>query len=158
MTTFHQNTGLDWRTLDCWQCSQAKGKACHLRSYSSMTSITGSRDIGDQVCCRPGFSGENCETSQTMVCSQPYFEEEETSYTPILDVNKYNHQLFAFCSQTNQETCGISQDSSQKEMALTASGTSQTISTSKMAYVKGSTLNARYGSCYYEIGSKELSE
>ena len=121
MNTFYQEKGLDWRTLDCWQCAISNGKACHLKNYESMTSITGSRDVGDQVCCRPDFEGEYCITGGDVVCSQPYYnDDKDSSYANIVSSDFLNHQLFAFSSQTNQATCGLSSDVSKYEMSISA--------------------------------------
>ena len=66
--------------------------------------------------------------------------------------------MFAFCSQTNQQTCGLSSDSTQRDMSLVADADLRTISTTEMAYVKGRPEDAKYGACYYEISSKDLSQ
>ena len=47
MQQWKANTGLDWRTLDCWECATSKGKICHDNNYVSMTAVTGSRAAGD---------------------------------------------------------------------------------------------------------------
>ena len=123
-----------------------------------MTAVTGSRAIGDQVCCRSGFDGEHCNTGDDHICSQPYYNDDETSpYFPIVDPAFSNHQLFAFCTQTNQQTCGVSSDNTLRDMSLVADGTLQTISTSEMRYEKNRPSDAKLGACYYEISAKDLT-
>ena len=43
-------------------------------------------------------------------------------------------------------------------MSLVAEADLKTISTTEMAYLKGRPADAKYGACYYEINSKDLSE
>jgi len=43
-------------------------------------------------------------------------------------------------------------------MSLVADADLRTISTTEMAYVKGRPEDAKYGACYYEISSKDLSQ
>lgn len=69
MEQFYAEKGEDWRTLNCWECFEARGKMCHDEDYTSMTAVTNSRDPGDQVCCREGFSGDLCNMDDDHVCS-----------------------------------------------------------------------------------------
>jgi len=55
----------DYRTLSCWECFTARGKMCHSTDYSSMLLVTGSSNFGHGVCCKPGYTGEHCETSDS---------------------------------------------------------------------------------------------
>ena len=45
----------DYRTLNCWECFQARGKMCHDTDYSSMMLTTGSSNFGHAICCKPGY-------------------------------------------------------------------------------------------------------
>lgn len=69
MDDFKDQVGEDWRTLNCWECFKARGKICHDEDYFKMTSVTNSRDPGDQVCCREGYFGEHCNNDDDHVCS-----------------------------------------------------------------------------------------
>jgi len=97
----------DYRTLDCWECFEARGKMCHDNDYSSMLAITGSSNPGHGICCKPGFEGENCVTNEQTTCSQPVFESDpESVFTDIL-TETLNHQMFAFCPMVSHRTCGV---------------------------------------------------
>lgn len=69
----------NYRTLDCWECFQAKGKMCHKKDYSSMIAVTGSSNIAHGVCCKPDYSGEYCNSDKDHVCSAPSFIDDSSS-------------------------------------------------------------------------------
>ena len=76
----------DFRTLDCAQCFEAKGKMCHDKDYQSMIKVTGSSNIAHGVCCKPDFSGEHCNSDSDHVCSAPSLIEDSSSkYAAILN-------------------------------------------------------------------------
>jgi hypothetical protein len=76
MEDFYLEKGEEWRTLNCWECFEAQGKMCHDEDYNSMTSVTNSRDPGDQVCCRAGYNGEYCNMDDDHICSEPAHTED----------------------------------------------------------------------------------
>ena len=74
MKDWSQDTQLPWRTLNCWQCFSAGGRAC-VRKDGAATpkEVKNSIDIGDQVCCAPdNFEGlcSNDESNE-YICSEP---------------------------------------------------------------------------------------
>ena len=42
---------------------------CILKNGGSMLKYTGSSDQGLGLCCKPGFSGKHCYSSDEMICS-----------------------------------------------------------------------------------------
>ena len=127
MNQFYAEKGEDWRTLNCWECFEAQGKMCHDKDYSSMTQVTNSRDPGDQVCCRPGFSGEYCNNDDDHICSQPAHSNDQSSpFWDILSPGNMNHQMFAYCTKTSQKTCGIN-DSDSTDMKIKADTSIKTV-------------------------------
>ena len=57
-----------------------------------MLKYTGSSDQGLGLCCKPGFSGKHCYSSDTMICSQPASADDTKSpFTDILTDGKMNH-------------------------------------------------------------------
>lgn len=61
----------NYRTLSGWECFKAEGKFCHDDNQGSMIAITGSSNFGHGICCKPDFSGENCNNEGRNTCSQP---------------------------------------------------------------------------------------
>jgi hypothetical protein len=59
--------------------------------------------------------------------------------------------MFAFCTQTSAQTCGITENSSS-DMKVLANTDLKTISTNQIYYKKGSPSVRSYDSCFYEIG------
>lgn len=105
---FYDNTAIvdmadyefNYRTLNCWECYQAKGKMCHYRDYSSMIAITGSSNNFHGICCKPDFNGENCHSDEKMECSQSVIDKSE-EYKDIVSGEYINNQIFAFCPGVN---------------------------------------------------------
>ena len=73
----------DFRTLNCWECFEARGKMCHDNDYGSMLAVTGSSNPGHGICCKPGYEGPNCMTNEQTTCSQPVFETADSLFTDI---------------------------------------------------------------------------
>ena len=86
----------NYRTLDCWECFEAKGKMCHDKNYNSMISVTGSSNIAHGVCCKPDYEGEHCQTNDKQVCSQPVIDKSD-KWASIVTADFVNNQLFAYC-------------------------------------------------------------
>ena len=158
MEEFHEQVGDDWRTLNCWECFEAKGKICHDEDYLRMTSVTNSRDPGDQVCCRSGFDGEYCNNDDDHVCSQPaYTLDTSDPYYDILSPGNLNHQMFAFCTTTEASTCGLIENASS-DMKVRANTDLKTVSTNEVYFKKGAPHVRSYDSCYYEVGMDNLTQ
>ena len=62
----------NYRTLNCWECFDARGKMCHDKDYQSMFRVTGSSNFGHGVCCKPDYEGQHCGPNDSKhTCSQP---------------------------------------------------------------------------------------
>jgi len=59
----------NYRTLDCWECFEAKGKMCHHKSQKSMMKETGSSNAGHGICCKPDYEGKLCKSDSKHECS-----------------------------------------------------------------------------------------
>ena len=59
----------NYRTLNGWECFEAKGKFCHDKNHESMIKVTGSSNSGHAVCCKPDYSGEHCNNDGDHQCS-----------------------------------------------------------------------------------------
>ena len=64
----------NYRTLDCWECFEARGKMCHNKDYSSMMKVTGSSNKGHGVCCKVDYEGEHCNNDGDHLCSSPVYD------------------------------------------------------------------------------------
>ena len=42
----------NYRTLNCWECFEAKGKMCHHEDYHHHVDLLESGNWGDGICCR----------------------------------------------------------------------------------------------------------
>ena len=92
----------DYRTLDCAQCFQAKGKMCHDKDYASMIKVTGSSNLAHGVCCKPDYNGEHCNNDGDHVCSAPSeITDSASKYAAILTPQNRNMQMYAFCPGIN---------------------------------------------------------
>ena len=58
-----------FRTLSCSECFAAAGKMCILKNNANMISYTGSSNRGHGYCCKPDYTGDHCDNSDTMICS-----------------------------------------------------------------------------------------
>lgn len=50
----------NYRTLSCEECFRAEGKMCMRKDGASMISYTGSSNSGHGLCCKPGWTGDDC--------------------------------------------------------------------------------------------------
>ena len=158
MDDFYNRTGEDWRTLNCMECFQAKGKICHDEDYDMMARVTNSRDPGDQICCREGFNGQYCNNEEDVVCSEPAHTDNKTSpFYNILSPGNLNHQMFAFCTKTDAQTCGLTENSSF-DMRVKANTDLKTVTTDQIYWKKGAPSVRSYDSCFYEIGMDQLTQ
>ena len=69
----------NFRTLDCWECFEARGKMCHDKDYSSMMRVTGSSNKGHGVCCKTDYEGKHCNNDGEHVCSAPSYDDNKKS-------------------------------------------------------------------------------
>jgi hypothetical protein len=126
-----------------------------------MIKHTGSSNRGHALCCKPGSTNEYCETGVEHTCSQPVLEKDTSSlFDGILTAGK-NYQMFAFCPQINQKTCGISNQvygDKDGSMVIKANEKRQTISTDQMLYRIGSPSYRKSDTCYYDIHSMPDTE
>lgn len=146
----------NYRTLNCWECFDARGKMCHDKDYSSMFRVTGSSNFGHAVCCKPDYEGQHCSPNDSQhICSQPVMgKESDDEFTDVRSKGNLNHQLFAFCPMISQEVCGIA-NSTSIDMGLKAGIEVQTISTSDLKYREGRPEYRQYDACYYEITASD---
>lgn len=147
---------LPYRTLDVWECFEAKGKFCHDKDYDSMMKVTGSSNEGHGACCRPEYYGSPCSSNNDRVCSDPVLlsdADSDTSKKEIYSKEGLNHQIFAFSTTTSQKECGISENDQDHDMRLMANENIQSISTEDMKYQHGRPNVREYDSCFYEIGA-----
>ena len=94
--------GYNYRTLDCFECFEAKGKMCHNDNYESMIQTTGSSNVAHGVCCKPDYTGEHCNSDNDHECSAPSFIEDTSSkWADVLTLQNRNMQMFAFCPGIN---------------------------------------------------------
>lgn len=98
----------NYRTLDCWECFQAKGKMCHPRNYQSIMILTGSSNFGHSICCKPEYKGKNCVSDDQITCGPPSIvpDDADSDYKDILNDNR-NYQMFAFCPALKPQRCGM---------------------------------------------------
>jgi len=93
----------NYRTTDCFECFEARGKFCHSKTYGSMMSITGSSNYGHGLCCKPDYNGANCNSDSSNYCSEPsYFTNTTAPDFNIVSEGSLDHQLYAFCTLTSQ--------------------------------------------------------
>lgn len=64
--------------------------------------------------------------------------------------------MFAFCTKTDAQTCGLT-DNSSNDMKVRANTDLKTVSTSEIYFKKGAPSVRSYDSCYYEIGMDDLT-
>ena len=103
-----------------WECFDAKGKFCHDKNYNNMMQTTGSSNLAHGICCKMDYEGDNCVSDETHDCSAPSeITDKSSKYAPILSPGKMNYQMFAFNPIVNHELCGLSNDSSNRNMTLT---------------------------------------
>ena len=82
----------NYRTFDCWECFNAKGKFCHDRNYELMFDVTRSSNPGHGVCCKPDYSGDHCNSDSDHECSQPaQISDTTSSFYPIVSEGELNH-------------------------------------------------------------------
>ena len=108
------------------------------------------------MCCKPDYYGEYCATDEYYACSQPVNgKDSHKNFTNILTkdvfltngvIQKENHQMFAFCPQTKEATCGAD------NFTLVAAVEKKNHSVS-LLFRKGKPSYRRYESCYYQIRS-----
>ena len=53
----------NFRTLNCWECFEARGKMCIKSDYSSMIAETGSSNRGHGICCKTWYEEGLCAPS-----------------------------------------------------------------------------------------------
>ena len=142
----------DYRTLNCWECFQARGKMCHDRDYESMIVATGSSYYGHGVCCKSSYDGPHCNNDSKHLCSAPSFiTDKESKWADILSPDNLNYQMFAFCPSINQKICGLSDDPSKTDLSAYATLEKKKISVSNLKYIEGDSKTRVHHSCFYEI-------
>jgi len=91
----------NYRTTDCFECFEARGKFCHEKNYGSMFSVTGSSNYGHGLCCKPDYNGQHCNNDGNHQCSEPsYFTDTTSDEFNIVSEGSLDHKLFAFCTLT----------------------------------------------------------
>ena len=81
----------NYRTLDCWECFEARGKMCHDKDYSTMMKVTGSSNKGHGVCCKVDYEGKHCNNDGNHVCSSPVYDDDANSeFKNVLSKGKLN--------------------------------------------------------------------
>ena len=101
-----------FRTLDVWDCFEARGKFCHHDNFTSMMQVTGSSNLGHGLCCKPDYTGEHCHSDGDHECSEPaIITDVDSKYGHVVDEHFLNYQMFAWNTLANQASCGISNDS-----------------------------------------------
>ena len=87
-----------------------------------------------------------------MVCSQNSFEKDDnpTKYKSVLTEGGRNHQMFAYCPNVNQRTCGISIEDSTDHKLL-ATSKKQIVYSKDMRYRVGNESYREMDACYYEV-------
>lgn len=123
------------RTLNAWECFEARGKFCHDKSYASMMQVTGSSNRGHGLCCKTDYDGEGCGPSDAKHdCSPPAENTDPTSpYAAVVSAGNLLYHMFAFNPTTNQRECGIA-DSDSSDMTLMTTADKQTIATTSLKY------------------------
>lgn len=124
-----------------------------------MFSVTRSSNEGHGVCCKPGFDGEHCNNDGDHQCSEPaYYTDTTNPFFNTVSEGELNHQLFAYCTSTNRNVCGID-STSGTDMGIKANITEATID-ANIQYINQITVPSvrKYESCYYEVGSIPLTE
>ena len=131
---------------------------CHDKDYKSTITTTGSSNLAHGVCCKPDYTGEHCNNDGDHVCSEPSLIEDSSSkWAEILNPENRNMQMYAFCPGINQQVCGISDDSTNTDMTITAGIDKKTFSSTALAYNEGTSTTRKHSFCYYNIKA-ELSE
>jgi len=51
----------DFRILNCYECFEAEGKMCIDENYGVMSQHTGSGNLYNGFCCRPGYNEGYCQ-------------------------------------------------------------------------------------------------
>ena len=83
----------DYRTMDCSECFQARGKMCHDVDNESMIKATGSSSPAHEVCCKPKYFGDHCEADWKHRCSPPSFDNDKKSkWANVVDPETYINQ------------------------------------------------------------------
>ena len=98
--------------MDCWQCFDNKGRICHQKDYKNMFNYTNRTSPAIGICCRGDYYDGFCaDNHPELQCSmRSYDSDEDSIYKNVLSNGNRNHQMFAFCPNINQQTCGISDD------------------------------------------------
>lgn len=105
----------NFRLLNCWECFQAQGKMCierDLKFHGGIMSHTTTKSRGDAFCCKQGFDEGFCQNNKehqwsnkesiTTICSMPSYDtDSSTKYSRVLDKDRRNYQMFAFCPSIN---------------------------------------------------------
>ena len=149
----------NYRTLNGWECFEARGKLCHDKDHKSMVAVTGSSNSGHAVCCKPDYSGEHCNSDTDHRCSQPVGEDFTSEEFDDVLTDGLNHQMFAFLPKITPERCGISDSTAEDvdgSMKITAGKDTQKISLlgpQALLYRNGKPAVRRYDACYYEIST-----
>lgn len=154
MSEYSQN----YRTLNVWECFEARGKFCHDKTYQSMMMVSGSSNRGHGICCKPDFNGEHCSPSdENHDCSMPAeITDPDSEYVHILSPGHLNYQMFAFNPTVNQRECGIA-DSDSNDMTLVATAEKKVLSTDQLKYREGRPDYRQYDACFYLIKPESAS-
>lgn len=88
-----------YRVLDCGDCFTAKGTMCHNKKYESMFEDTQSSNMGNAICCRPGYTEGLCNPNDAKhTCGMPSYDTDANSkYKQVLSEGSRNYQMYAFC-------------------------------------------------------------
>ena len=141
----------NYRTLDCWECFQAKGKMCHPRNYQSIMLLTGSSNFGHSICCKPDYTGNNCNSNEVLTCGPPSIEAnpDNSKYSQVLNDDNRNYQMFAFCPALKPERCGM--NSTDNGMTIYATQDERVVVAPDLRYREGPPAVRRHDACFYLI-------